>query len=126
MQPQPSRIRSARTPGGQGGALKPDQHKKHRATGLALLSGSERRKAGYVALSTFATDQGLKRWPLKPKFHLFQEQSSSSPSETWTYRDEGWGGVMATWSFRRGGHDSPAAMANSLFDRFAAQDMPRL
>ena len=83
----------------------------------------------YVALSTFAKDQGLKRWPLKPKFHPFQElvfQSSSSPSETWTYRDEGWGGVMATWSFRRGGHYSPAAMANSLFDRFAAQDTPRL
>ena len=83
--------------------------------------------AQYIALRKHQERQGGTRWPVKPKFHLMQElmyEALSSPADAWTYRDEGWGGVMAKWSFRRGGKYSPKAMALSLFQRFGAQKLP--
>ena len=81
----------------------------------------------YVALSKHQEECGGQRWPIKPKFHLMQElmyEATSSPSDAWTYRDEGWGGTIAKWSFRRGGKYSPKAMGHSLFEQFAGQDLP--
>ena len=82
----------------------------------------------YVALHMHQAHLGGQRWPIKPKFHLMQElmyEARSSPSDAWTYRDEGWGGTMAKWSFRRGGKYSPKAMGLSLFERFTGQDLPQ-
>ena len=52
-------------------------------------------------------------------------EALSSPADAWTYQDEGWGGVMAKWFFRRGGKYSPKAMALFLLQRFGAQKLPK-
>ena len=88
-----------------------------------------RFSAQYVALSAWSEQHGGRRWPLKPKFHLMQEmvyEATSSPADAWTYRDEGFGGVVAKWSLRRGGKYSPMSLGMSLFDRFSGQPLPDL
>ena len=56
-------------------------------------------------------------WIVKPKFHQFQEiaQSGSNPSMTWCYREEDFGGFLAQTSRRRGGLNSPKAVARAVF-----------
>lgn len=77
----------------------------------------------YIGVHEFSKAHDLKRWPLKPKFHLFLElgfSTSSSPVKTWTYRDESFGGFVAGVSGRRGGKFSPLSVGQSFFDRVAA------
>ena len=83
--------------------------------------------AQYIAFKKHQERQGGTRWPVKPNFRFMQEvmyEALSSPADAWTYRDKGWGGVMAKWSFRRGGKYLPTAMALSLLQRFGAQKLP--
>jgi hypothetical protein len=80
----------------------------------------------YKALQTF--HEGTNKWRLKPKFHLFQElceMSKACPSATWTYRDEDFGGTVATYVRRRGGPVSAHTAARSLLHRFLSAH-PRL
>jgi len=71
-----------------------------------------------------------KLWRVKPKLHLFQEMcecSNSRPSTCWTYRDEDFGGSMASTSRRRGGKASPSSMATAVLTKFAVKNpMPML
>ena len=60
----------------------------------------------YVALSKWAPAREINRWPLKPKFHLWQEcvlQSQQRAAKTWTYRDESFEGRVADLCRKRGG-----------------------
>jgi len=73
----------------------------------------------YSALQTFHI--GTNKWKIKPKFHLFQElceMSKACPSATWTYRDEDFGGTVATYVRRRGGPSRVYLAAQSLLERF--------
>lgn len=77
----------------------------------------------YNALHEYAKAQGLKRWGLKPKLHLFMELATfkqSSASLTWTYADEDFGGLVAGLSARRGGSNNPLSVGLALLNRYAA------
>ena len=67
-------------------------------------------------------------WIVKPKFHQFQEiaQSGSNPSKTWCYREEDFGGFLAQTSRRRGGLNSPKAVATAVLQKFRAKSRPLL
>ena len=77
----------------------------------------------YCALNAFAKQQGLRRWQVKPKLHLFLEltQCSSSPALTWTYRDEDFGGHVAKVCKRLAGLNSPRTVGLQLLSRFRAK-----
>lgn len=77
----------------------------------------------YTGLHAYAVANDLRRWGLKPKFHLFMElahNATASPSKHWTYRDESFGGFVSGMCERRGGALTPTAVGKSFFDRFAA------
>jgi hypothetical protein len=67
---------------------------------------------------------------VKPKLHLFQELCELSdvcPSKTWCYRDEDFGGSLASISKVRGGPNRAANIAKAVLTRFFAQHkLPRL
>ena len=77
----------------------------------------------YTALeSTVGQESG--RWRFKPKFHLWLrvcEQSQSSPSLWWTYRDESFGGTIAQMSRSRGGAEGVRPMSLNVLTKFCAQ-----
>ena len=77
----------------------------------------------YSGLNAYAKAHGLRRWALKPKFHIFLElchTAESSPAKFWTYRDESFGGFVSGMCSRRGGALTPIAVGQSFLDRFAA------
>jgi len=67
-------------------------------------------------------------WRCKPKMHLWMELTeyfATNPANYWTYRDEDFGGAMATACRRRGG--SHTAISSKLLVRFCARHpLPRL
>jgi hypothetical protein len=77
----------------------------------------------YIALSDQALDK--KCWRVKPKMHMFQELCEESgdtiPSLNWCYRDEDFGGGMASVSRRRGGKNTPLATSLHSLQRFYAK-----
>ncbi len=81
----------------------------------------------YASLEALA---GPSRWRFKPKMHMWQhlcEESESSPSKHWTYRDEDFGGSLARMSTRRGGHNNPSCLSANVLHQFIAQhDLPEL
>ena len=58
-------------------------------------------------------------WIVKPKFH-------QNPSKTWCYREEDFGGFLAQTSRRRGGLNSPKAVATAVLQKFRAKSRPLL
>ena len=64
-------------------------------------------------------------WRLKPKVHLFQEMNETCcgvcPSDTWTYRDEDFGGTMAAQGRRRGGAAGVAVCGRQCLLKFCAR-----
>ena len=65
------------------------------------------------------------RWRIKPKMHMWQElceMTAVNPSSTWLYRDEDFGGTLATYSRRRGGSNNPAATGRAVLLKFAASN----
>jgi hypothetical protein len=57
----------------------------------------------------------------KPKVHLFQElceMTDANPSLTWLYKDEDTGGALQALGRRRGGANTPKAMAYTTLTRF--------
>lgn len=80
----------------------------------------------YVALET--TSPNAKFWRVKPKLHLFQELCEESgnlcPSQVWSYRDEDFGGGIASLSRRRGGANTPLSTGVNTLTRFFAKHRP--
>ena len=89
---------------------------------MALKDASRRFAVLYVALAKAATPPA---WKIKPKMHLWQEMNETCcevrPASTWTYRDEDFGGTMATLGRRRGGAGSPAVCGKSVLSKFCAR-----
>ena len=65
-----------------------------------------------------------------PKQHLFQElceMSDINPSMTWCYRDEDFGGSLASISRVRGGSNRASNVCKAVLLKFVAQHrLPRL
>lgn len=78
---------------------------------MALCAALEKASAGTLY------------WQLKPKHHLFLHlcESGSNPVDTWTYRDEDFGGAMAALARRRGGKNSPRASAERMLRLFCGK-----
>ena len=65
-----------------------------------------------------------KQWRTKPKLHLQQElleMGVDNPSLYWCYRDEDFGGTLASLSKSRGGHASPTSIAKRALEKFLAK-----
>ena len=62
-------------------------------------------------------------WRLKPKHHIFLHliEGMSTPSKTWTYRDEDFGGSIAKLARRRGGAHRPSTAAMLVLNKFRAK-----
>ena len=83
----------------------------------------------YTGLSELALAMGVRRWGVKPKFHMMLHlcYSGNHPVQSWTYRDESFGGFIAKTCSRRGGKDTALAVGRSLLQRFAAlHKLPKL
>lgn len=75
----------------------------------------------YSALHDLASANSIKRWGLKPKFHMFLEMctfSKSSPAKAWTYRDESFGGYIADIARSRGGPSNPRTVGLQVLNKF--------
>ncbi len=77
-----------------------------------LANNSRRFALLYVSLEEhYGPD--VKDFRVKPKLHQFQEMCEmghSNPSQSWTYRDEDFGGYGAATARRKGGVYTPAAV----------------
>ena len=65
-----------------------------------------------------------KAWHVVPKLHLWQEMNEMSPSRpsmVWGYRDESFGGYLASLCRKKGGKNSPVAAGRSMLYRFQAR-----
>ena len=63
-------------------------------------------------------------WKFKPKHHLFQElaeYSQGCPTLFWTYRDEDFGGSLASLARSRGGRNSPLGVSHNVLTCFMAK-----
>ena len=70
-----------------------------------------------------------KRWQVRPKVHMFLElcAEGGTPSSSWNYREESFGGSVAHQSHRRGGFSTPLAMSRSVLTKFCAKEsLPRI
>ena len=68
-------------------------------------------------------------WRFKPKFHMMIHlcSSHSNPSQSWTYRDEDFGGSCATMARRRGGLQKPGATSANLLTKIRIKNQaPRI
>ena len=82
----------------------------------------------HSSLLTFHTMNKV-RWQLRPKLHMFMEMcfEGGTPSSSWNYREESFGGSVSRQSHRRGGLASPLAMSRSTFTKFCCKEnRPRL
>ena len=74
-------------------------------------------------------DVSAKRWQLRPKLHMFMELcfEGGSPSCSWNYREESFGGSVSRQSHRYGGVATPLAMSKGTLDKFCIKEsLPRL
>ena len=64
------------------------------------------------------------RWQIRPKLHLFLELAAEpgTPSSSWNYREESYGGSVARQSHRRGGSATPLAMSRTTLTKFCANE----
>ena len=88
---------------------------RHAAGRLALL----------LAALRDASEDPL--WRMKPKVHLMLHLAENlhSPAETWTYRDEDYGGSAARSMRSRGGTDTPKVAGENLLQKFCCRhDLP--
>ena len=62
---------------------------------------------------------------IKPKMHLFQElcemELPTSPTYTWTYRDEDFGGSLVAMGRRRGGHKGAGTLGRQVLRKFCSR-----
>ena len=93
----------------------------------ALATHSRKFCLLYTSLEAVAGDSPF--WRFKPKFHLWQElcEQDVCPSTCWTYRDEDFGGSVAKWARRRGGHQTAKTAGYLVLNKFRAQhSIPRI
>ena len=70
----------------------------------------------------------VKSWRLKPKSHYLAElgRIGCNPSNSWTYKDESFGGFAAELSKRRGGAFTMLSVSRHLLSQYCAmQSFPR-
>ena len=62
-------------------------------------------------------------WKIKPKHHSFLDLllQNSCPSDSWTYRDEDFGGFLAHLGAVKGGSHNPYSIGMSVLQSFRAQ-----
>ena len=62
-------------------------------------------------------------WRMKPKVHLMLHLAENlhSPTDTWTYRDEDYGGSAARSMRSRGGTDTPKVAGANLLQKFCCR-----
>jgi len=98
-----------------------------------LLSNYARSKmrhaAGRLALLLAALRDASEDplWRMKPKVHLMLHLAENlhRPAETWTYRDEDYGGSAARSMRSRGGTDTPKVAGENLLQKFCCRhDLP--
>lgn len=80
---------------------------------------------GLVWLERYYQVQGdNKTWRLKPKSHLLAElgREGINPSSTWTYRDESFGGDLASIGKRLGGDFTMLAVSRQILNRWIARE----
>ena len=67
-------------------------------------------------------------WKIKPKHHSFLDLllQNSCPSDSWTYRDEDFGGFLAHLGAVKGGSHNPYSIGMSVLQSFRAQVIPEL
>ena len=85
----------------------------------------------YTGLEQKFRHHKMKLWRIKPKFHLMQEMcemtDGADPSLSWTYRDEDFGGSVATMTRRKGGVKTVLGTSRGFLARFAARhDVPAI
>ena len=82
----------------------------------------------YKALEDSATAAGKNLWRVKPKMHLFQELcfEDANPADSWTYRDEDFGGYLAASSRSRGGRATIQSVNEAVLNNFEAKFQPLL
>ena len=82
----------------------------------------------YKALEAYATAADKNLWRVKPKMHLFQELcfEDANPSDSWTYRDEDFGGYLAASSRCRGGKATIRSVNVMVLNNFRAKFQPHL
>jgi hypothetical protein len=88
---------------------------RHAAGRLALL----------LAALRDASEDPL--WRMKPKVHLMLHLAENlhSPAETWSYRDEDYGGSAARSMRSRGGTDTPKVAGENLLQKLCCRhDLP--
>ena len=72
----------------------------------------------YVALSRITADSLFR---FKPKHHVWQhlcEETKSCPTLFWTYRDEDFGGTLASLTRQRGGANTPLGVSTTVLQKF--------
>ena len=77
-----------------------------------------------VALETHAEQHNSLNWYVKPKLHMFQEMcefGSTRPATCWTYRDEDFGGSVASYAWRRGGALTAVSVSSMVLIKFRAK-----
>jgi hypothetical protein len=88
------------------------------------LSCASRTLAGLLVDLEAAAPEGY--WKFRPKAHLMQEMCERlapmgiDPRESWTYRDEDFGGKIAQASATRGGPNTAGRLSRNIIDRFRA------
>ena len=79
-------------------------------------------------LEDYAIAEGKNLWRVKPKMHLFQELcfEDANPSDSWTYRDEDFGGYLAASSRCRGGKATVRSVNEMVLNNFKAMFQAQL
>ena len=77
----------------------------------------------YKALSVCT--EGCQCWYLKPKLHMMQELAfesydSGNPANYWTYKDEDFVGLIASFGNSKGGPRNVCSFIETVFLRYAA------
>ena len=69
-----------------------------------------------------------KTWMIKPKHHSFLEMAlqGSNPADSWTYRDEDFGGFLSHLAQVRGGSHNAHSIGMRVLTNFRAKALPRL
>ena len=86
------------------------------------------RKSKFLLLCKGLENAEQKTWLIKPKHHSFLEMAlqGSNPADSWTYRDEDFGGFLSHLAKVRGGSHNPHSIGMRVLNNFRAKALPRL
>lgn len=81
----------------------------------------------FLLLCKGLEDPSTQTWKIKPKHHSFLELVlQGNPADSWTYRDEDFGGFLASLSAVKGGSHNPHSIGMSVLQTFRGQTIPEL